>query len=173
MFCISEQQLIATMYIHKAINNGFWASSLLGGKIQVKCYKHRLLWLRHACLTCCMAQATSLSPSTCCWFKIYSDQNLLRAEVITLCAFLECLEQQEPYPLLKWCFTANNCHGFLEKSPRSTDYSMLSFPLKTAYFINILKSFRMLGEKKLKKCKVLFSALLFVFQPNAGTEKNF
>jgi len=42
-----------------------------------------------------------------------------------------------------------------------------------SYFVNILKWFRMLGEKELKKCKVLFSALLLIFQLNAGTEKNY
>lgn len=36
IFCGSMLQLIASMYIQKAINNGVEAFSLLGGKVQVK-----------------------------------------------------------------------------------------------------------------------------------------
>lgn len=40
-----------------------------------------------------------------------------------------------------------------------------------AHFINILRWFWMQGEKELKKRRILFSALLFIFQLNA--EKTF
>lgn len=43
VLCFKLQKLIGTMHIEKVTNNGVKAFSLLGGKKQVKCLKHRLL----------------------------------------------------------------------------------------------------------------------------------